>query len=209
MDEERWAWLSQPTRRRILEAAEVRFAEVGYDAARIDEVAADAGVSKSHLYYHFEGKAVLLSTLVELRTAEILKSKDEALRDVQLTVAPDTEDLAIILRRFLKDVLAPHHLFLRVLLMELLKGSDATEVAVSALKSMVSDAARRFAEMGWEGNLTRAESLWLHFGIVPSLFAVALERPLLGEPLDFDMLAGDLATIETALVNRPREEGTK
>jgi AcrR family transcriptional regulator len=209
MDEKRWAWLSQPTRQRILEAAEVRFAEVGYDAARIDEVATNAGVSKSHLYYHFKGKAVLLSTLVELRTAEILKTKDEALRDVQLTAAPDAEELTIILRRFLKDVLAPHHLFLRVLLMELLKGSDATEVAVSALKSMVSDAARRFAEMGWEGDPTRAEALWLHFGIVPALFAVALERPLLGEPLDFDMLASDLATIETALVNRPREEDTR
>lgn len=205
MSENRWTWLNQPTRRRIMEAAEVQFAVVGYDAARIDDVASEAQVSKSHLYYHFDGKAELLSALFELRTAEVLMSKDEALRGLSLEGLPSPEALTPILVRLLRDVLAPQRLFIRVLLMELLKGSAATEVAVSALDSMLLDAARRFAELGWPSDLLRAKSLWLQFGIVPSLFVVALNRPLLGDPLDFETLASDLATVEAALVQQSVE----
>jgi AcrR family transcriptional regulator len=52
-------------RGRILQAAEKFFAEKGYDAARIDQIAADAGVNKALIYYYFKNKRALLDDLFE------------------------------------------------------------------------------------------------------------------------------------------------
>jgi len=52
-------------RERILQAAEKIFAEKGYDAARIDQIAADAGVNKALIYYYFKNKRALLENLFE------------------------------------------------------------------------------------------------------------------------------------------------
>jgi AcrR family transcriptional regulator len=50
-------------RERILQAAEKIFAEVGYDAARIDAIAKQASVNKALIYYYFRGKKDLLEEL--------------------------------------------------------------------------------------------------------------------------------------------------
>ena len=44
------------TRTRILEAATMHFAEKGFDGARTQAIADDAGVNKAMLYYHFRDK---------------------------------------------------------------------------------------------------------------------------------------------------------
>ncbi len=56
----------QPAERRqaILDAALVVFAEHGFEAARLDEVAARAGVAKGTLYLYFKDKQALFETLV-------------------------------------------------------------------------------------------------------------------------------------------------
>lgn len=57
---------AQEKRRRILEAARSVCAESGYDAARMEEIAARARVSKGTIYHHFESKLHLfLSTVLE------------------------------------------------------------------------------------------------------------------------------------------------
>lgn len=48
----------------ILEAAKKVFAENGYDSSRVDEIAERAGVKKSLIYYHFEGKDHLLQEIL-------------------------------------------------------------------------------------------------------------------------------------------------
>ncbi len=49
----------------ILQAALEIFAQKGYDGARMDEIAAHAGMPKSLIYYHYKGKAHLLEALIE------------------------------------------------------------------------------------------------------------------------------------------------
>ena len=51
----------------ILAAALKVFARRGYRDAGVDEIAAEAGYSKGALYWHFSGKAELLTTLLEER----------------------------------------------------------------------------------------------------------------------------------------------
>lgn len=69
------------TRDRLLDAASKVFAERGYEAASVDQVAAAAGLSKGAVYWHFESKDELFLALLEERidrqiaeTAEVLRS---------------------------------------------------------------------------------------------------------------------------------------
>lgn len=50
----------------ILETAKQIFAEKGFDGARMDEIAERAGVKKSLIYYHFEGKDQLLQEILNM-----------------------------------------------------------------------------------------------------------------------------------------------
>ncbi len=49
----------QANRERILDAALARFARTGFSGTRIDEIARDAGLSKTNLLYYFRSKAEL------------------------------------------------------------------------------------------------------------------------------------------------------
>lgn len=53
------------TRQRILEAAARVFARKGYAGASLDEIAADAGMTKGAIYWHFRNKQDLFFALVD------------------------------------------------------------------------------------------------------------------------------------------------
>lgn len=56
---------SEETRTHILEAALKRFANHGYNAASIDQICTDAGVSKGAFYHHFPSKQVIFLELLK------------------------------------------------------------------------------------------------------------------------------------------------
>jgi AcrR family transcriptional regulator len=60
-------------RERLLQAAASVFAERGYEAARIEQVAEAADVSPGLLYRHFAGKKELYSELVQRADTELLE----------------------------------------------------------------------------------------------------------------------------------------
>jgi TetR/AcrR family transcriptional regulator len=51
------------TKKRILLTAEKFFSEVGFDKARVDDIAKEAGVNKALIYYYFKSKDEILETL--------------------------------------------------------------------------------------------------------------------------------------------------
>lgn len=51
------------TKARILLTAEKIFSEVGFDKARVDDIAKEAGVNKALIYYYFKSKDEILETL--------------------------------------------------------------------------------------------------------------------------------------------------
>jgi len=69
---------SAETRMRIMEAAVTRFSADGYDAASVDEICAEAGVSKGAFYYHFESKQALFLGLLQDWLAGLDKGMDAA-----------------------------------------------------------------------------------------------------------------------------------
>ncbi len=52
------------TEERVLQAAEVEFGKAGYDAARLDDIAARAGITRPSLFYHFASKDQLYAAVV-------------------------------------------------------------------------------------------------------------------------------------------------
>jgi AcrR family transcriptional regulator len=56
---------SEDTRARILDAAVRRFAVAGYDAASVDDICAEAGVSKGAFYHHYPTKQAIFLALMQ------------------------------------------------------------------------------------------------------------------------------------------------
>ena len=72
---ERWALpatqaRSRATRERLLEAAEIVFAEKGYDGARLSDIARQAGCSVGAVYFRFKDKSALFSAIAESFTED-------------------------------------------------------------------------------------------------------------------------------------------
>jgi AcrR family transcriptional regulator len=56
---------SEETRARILDAAVRRFAIAGYDAASVDDICNEAGVSKGAFYHHYPTKQAIFLALMQ------------------------------------------------------------------------------------------------------------------------------------------------
>ncbi len=61
---------AEATRKALLEAALMVFSQKGYAAARLEDVAEHAGVSRGAIYWHFHSKAELYNTLVAETSAQ-------------------------------------------------------------------------------------------------------------------------------------------
>ena len=191
----------------MLAAAEEQFAAVGYDAARVDDIASSAGVSKSHLYYHFPGKAELFSALIETRTAEMLSEKDEVLAGA-FAPAEGVDPLAGAIERAVTLILEPRRAFLRIVLIETLRRPDAMAPVLTAVNSLLDDITDRFAahgvDLGEDG--ARLRSTLFHFGVIPALFLVALGGDLTGSHRHAADFATELAAVERAAVQSFRSQ---
>ncbi|MFD4632519.1 ScbR family autoregulator-binding transcription factor [Streptomyces sp. NPDC058284] len=64
------------TRRAVLEAAAVVFAEHGYAAATVSDILKVAGVTKGALYFHFDSKEALARGVLQAQTAYAVPPQD-------------------------------------------------------------------------------------------------------------------------------------
>jgi AcrR family transcriptional regulator len=62
---------AEVTRKAVLASARKLFTARGYDAVLLDEIAADARVTKGAIYHHFENKRDLFRTIYEELAAEV------------------------------------------------------------------------------------------------------------------------------------------
>src|SRR5215470_17713683 len=86
-------------RERILSAAERVFARRGFFAARVSEIAKDAGVADGTIYLYFKSKDDLLISLFEAR----MKQVNAVLREAIAGAAP-ADELRAFIRAYLRLV---------------------------------------------------------------------------------------------------------
>lgn len=71
--------MTASTRDRVLDAALVSFAARGYEAASLDDVAGEVGVSKQAVLYYYSSKATLLDAVVDRSASELSAALEDAL----------------------------------------------------------------------------------------------------------------------------------
>lgn len=69
------------TRQDILKSALIVFGEKGYSAATLKQIAAEAGVTRGAIYWHFNNKAELYNTLIESYSARGATIGEQAIAD--------------------------------------------------------------------------------------------------------------------------------
>ena len=74
--------------RRILEAATALFRDVGYDSARIEDIAEMAGVSVGTFYNYFKNKGDMLMATVSMEVEEVLAAGNTIIARDHDEVAP-------------------------------------------------------------------------------------------------------------------------
>ncbi len=167
---------------KVLDAAEAVFAERGFAAARIDDIAARAGMAKSHVYYHFAGKQQIFDALVDTRVAEILRTKDAIFAGVG--AAPVTaSEIARLAPEAVGRLLGERAAFLRIVLHEGLAagGSAATNPLLARVVTpFLDDVAERLTAMGYRFDAERLRSDAFHFILLPAVMHIVLGAALPG-----------------------------
>lgn len=205
MTTDRAAWLRHPTRAKMLRAAEERFVADGYDGASVEAIAAAAGVSKSHLYYHFASKAVLFESLVVLRTDELLAAKAAVFDGFDPARASDA-DVAALLRRALVEVLLPRRDFLRIVLAEAIRRPEALAPVLAAADAALDDTLGRLGLSGG-ADLARVKRQFFTFGLLPALYSVALAGAEGVEALAADLAVWELAFLRGLATGEEGNDG--
>ncbi len=72
--EPRWRRRAEARPDEILDAALAEFTELSFDAARVEDVARRAGISKAGLYLYFDSKEELLRALIEREVAPLAQA---------------------------------------------------------------------------------------------------------------------------------------
>lgn len=167
---------SKTTRARVLEAAITIFAEHGYDAATIKQIAAAVGVRQSNLYYHFENKQDLLRQVVDWDFGRVRSRVDQELE--KLESITDLEEYTRRAGSAVQNVvLSGDHRVLRILLFQSLKDPAYFRILFELFDHVFNAIGMRLAGRGPAP--TDLLELWLdrfYFDFVPMLiFAITAE----------------------------------
>lgn len=121
-------------RERILNTAVKIFAEKSYEGSRIDEIAREANVPKSLIYYHFKSKEEILQVLINDFTKEYLAIIEESAHESHQEKA---EELPNRMRSKYYEFGIRNADLVRVILIESLKKSEEKPVLYQIVDAMV------------------------------------------------------------------------
>jgi AcrR family transcriptional regulator len=159
-------------RQTILDAALSVFAESGFEAARLDEIAARAGVAKGTLYLYFHNKQALFEELVRSAVLPLMDKLSQAAAD------PDLSPSAVFdafFRLFQKEILGtPRKQLLRLIIAEgprfpALARFYHREVVMRGLRLMQSLARRAHRQHEFPSD---AAARFPHLIVAPLLLAI-------------------------------------
>ncbi|NLH50124.1 MAG: TetR/AcrR family transcriptional regulator [Myxococcales bacterium] len=110
---------AERSKRLLMKAAELEFAEKGFDAARVDDIARHAGVNKGLIYLYFGKKEDLYLEVLKDNLRQLLQASRSLIRK-----SDDPYEQTIILLRNFFDFLVENPAFVRLLAWESLQGGQ-------------------------------------------------------------------------------------
>lgn len=161
----------------ILEAARAVFIEKGFAAARIEDVAARAGIAKGTVYLYFDGKEALFKALIRSVTGPPIGRMEALLEDDGLASA---DLLARVLRIIRSEILGTERRHvLRLLLTE---GHNFPEIAAFYHDEVIARAMRLLRGIVERG-VARGEFARDTLARFPQLFAAPMLLAVMWEGL--------------------------
>ncbi|MGC3953156.1 MAG: helix-turn-helix domain-containing protein [Propionicimonas sp.] len=162
-----------PGRLRILSAAEKVFVQEGVEGARMDAIASVAGVSRSHLYYHFKSRDEIFDAVVERRTSDILAAKAALIDELGGAESMQTPaDSERVIRAAIEIVMEPHREFFRLLVAEAIRRPELPSAMLGLIEGVVGDTLERLG--GTESVAPEDITEVFYLLMVPALIAVVL-----------------------------------
>ena len=161
-------------RQRILVAAAETFARVGFEGARIDDIAERAGVNKAMLYYHVGDKAGLY-------TAVLTETFDRGFLSINTAIAgaeTPGDKLQAIINAFARFG-SENPVFIPIMLREIATGGehlpDAMLIRMAGIFRLVGEALREGMETGV---FRKKDPLLTHVSIAGSIMFLVAAQPV-------------------------------
>jgi len=172
----------------IADAAFAAFAEKGYSATRIDDVAKRAGVSKGLTYLYYKTKEDLFKAVVK---NVVVRRVDVLIGDVESTELSSEEFIRGPLLDFMKKVPgSPIAIVIRLLISEGPRHPDLVSYYYDNVVARGLQAITRFVERGVERGEFRREALDLqpHLFLAPMMLSIIWRLIFTEKPLDTNQL---------------------
>ena len=175
----------------IADAAFKMFAEKGYAATRIDDVAKRAGVSKGLTYLYYKTKEDLFKAVVK---NVVVRRVDALLDDVETTELSSEAFIRGPLLTFMKRVPgSPIAIVIRLLIAEGRRHPDLVDYYYDNVVARGLDAIRRFVERGVARGEFKPEAAELQpqLFLAPMMLSMIWRLIFTEKPLDTDRLMED------------------
>jgi len=172
----------------IADAAFKMFAEKGYAATRIDDVARRAGVSKGLTYLYYKTKEDLFKAVVK---NVVIRRVDSLIGNVESTELSSEEFLRGPLLDFMKKVPgSPIAIVIRLLISEGPRHPDLVNYYYENVVARGLGAIRQFVARGVERGEFRREALdhQPHLFLAPMMLSMIWRLVFTDKPLDTDQL---------------------
>lgn len=153
-------------RNRILQAATKVFAEKSFEGSRVDEIAQEANVPKSVIYYHFKSKDEILEILIQNFLHDYLELIAIAETDTHQKKAQELPERIQTRYSVFEEENAD---LIRIIMIESLKKSNGKPVIFKFVESMIEKETTFPASANWN-NYDRQERLVAEFftNIIPN-----------------------------------------
>ncbi|MFO1237684.1 MAG: TetR/AcrR family transcriptional regulator [Alphaproteobacteria bacterium] len=172
----RWRRRARQRPDEILDAALAAFLARGFDAARMEDIAARAGISKAGVYLYFDSKIALLQALIDREVKPIARRAEALMRVGHADPAATLRQLATFARRILTQ---PRLVEVPRLVLSLAGRfpeiaeryrREVVERALGALKGLIAAGVRQGVFRAADPDVTARqmigplllEGLWLH-----------------------------------------------
>ena len=159
---------------RILDAAMTAFGGRGYDATSLDDLAADLGIRKQSILYHFPSKEALLDAVVDQAVGELTA----VFWDVIGTSENGFDRVEAMVRRVFRMAMRRPELL--GLLREVTRlGPPVLNRATDALQPLIKGATEWLAEEMRAGRVRESDPQLLAFSVYSTVMGVATEIEVL------------------------------